>query len=209
MKTRHYIVAALIIPLLILFRFVAEIGDRRPGMYVVTAVIDGDTVELNGTEKLRLLGIDTPELNEPCFDSAKTYLSNMVLGEQVQLKFGHRKRGTHRRLLGYMFLDSLFINAEILRRGFAYIYLFPDNKLDDDILALLYASQREAMADHKGIWSIPYHEENMYIANSHRMRFHRSECPSVKKLPEKYRVDFDKREDAFYDGYSPCRNCKP
>ena len=81
MKARHYIAAAALVPLLILLRFVTDINEGRPGMFTVTDVIDGDTVELNRREKLRLLDIDTPEQGEPYSDKAREFLARLVLGE--------------------------------------------------------------------------------------------------------------------------------
>lgn len=209
MKARHYALAILLIPLLVLLRFVAEIGEREPDMHRVTTVIDGDTVELDNGEKLRLAGIDTPEHDEPFSESAKAFLTDMVLHKKVRVEFGKRKRGGHGRLLGYLYVDNTLVNVEILRQGLGWIYLFPDTDHDNRILEELYAAQRAAMAAQVGVWTLPSIDEDHYIGNIYRMRFHRPDCVSVRGLEEDNRMVFERREDAFFDGYAPCRNCRP
>jgi len=210
MKLRHYIFVLLIIPLLVLFRFVTKIGDDRRNVYTVLRVIDGDTVELSGRETLRLLGIDTPEQGEPYYDSARIYLADMALGRQVRVEFGDRRRGTYGRLLGYLYLDTVLVNAEILRRGYGWLYLFPDNRRSGVVERKLLSAQREAMADTVGVWRLPvFMPEAHYVGNRYRMRFHRPECPSAEQMSEGNRIIFRTREEALYEGYSPCRNCRP
>lgn len=210
MKLRHYIAAALLVPILLLLRFVAEVGEEAPGVYVVSQVIDGDTVELNGREKLRLAGIDTPERGQPFYDSAREFLSDLVLRRTVRLELGFRKRDTYGRLLGYMFINGTFVNAELLKQGLGRMYLFADNRYQPEHLDRLFAAQRQAMAAQIGIWTLPpVMEEEYYIGNNHSMRFHRPDCRSAARVSANRKVIFDSRESAFYDGFSPCRNCRP
>jgi micrococcal nuclease len=210
MRLRHYIAAVLLVPVILLIRFVVETGEHRPGFYTVVRVIDGDTVELSGHERLRLLGIDAPEYGEPYYDSAKAYLAQVVLGRQVRVGFGSRRRDGYGRLLGYIYMDTILINAAILRRGFAWMYLFPDNMHDVGRLELLYAAQRAALADTAGVWHLPvFMPEPYYIGNMHSMRFHRPDCSSAQGITDANRIIFNSREEAVYEGYSPCRNCAP
>lgn len=210
MKRRHYIAVAALIPILLLLRFVADIGDKAPGIYTVIKIIDGDTVELAGRETVRLVGIDTPEHGEPYSEKAKAFLADLILDRRVRIETGYRKRGEYGRLLGYVYIDTLFVNAEILRQGLGHIYLFPDNRHADSIMEALFTAQHEAMAAGVGIWSLPpYMEEEYYIGNLPNMRFHRQQCPAAKSIPDNHMIIFKTREEAFHEGYSPCRNCKP
>ncbi len=210
MRLRHYIAAVLLVPVILLIRFYVQTGEHHPGLYTVVRVIDGDTVELSGHERLRLLGIDAPEYGEPYYDSAKAYLVRAVMGRQVRVQFGSRRRDGYGRLLGYIYIDTTLINTEILRRGYAWMYLFPDNLRDVGMLNLLYAAQRGALADTAGVWRLPvFMPEPYYIGNARSMRFHRPECSSVQGMSDANRVIFKTREEAAFEGYSPCRNCRP
>jgi micrococcal nuclease len=210
MKRKHYIVAILLVPILLLLRFVVDIGYREPGTYTVTRVIDGDTVELDGHEQLRLLGIDTPEYGDLFFEQAKEYLANFVLHEKVRVELGHRKRDSYGRLLGYLYLDTIFINAEILKQGLAWMYLFSDNPHGQIILDQLYAAQHLALAEQVGVWTLPIiMEEEYYVGNVSSMRFHRPECRSAQRMSDNNKIMFSRPYDAYHEGYAPCRNCKP
>ncbi len=210
MRLRYYIAAILLVPAILLVRFVVRTGDHHPGLYTVVRIIDGDTVELTGDERLRLLGIDAPEHGDPYYDSAKIYLTHAVLGKQVEIKFGSRRRDGYGRLLGYIYMDTVLVNAEILRHGYAWMYLFPDNMDDGQMLSALYAAQRQALADTAGVWRLPvFMPESYYVGNARSLRFHRPECSSVRGMSKANKVIFNTREDAVFEGYSPCRNCKP
>jgi micrococcal nuclease len=179
------------------------------GQYEVTRIIDGDTMELNGREKVRLLGIDTPEKGEPLADSAALYLSTLVKGEIVSLLFDRRPKDNYDRMLAYIFKDTVFVNAALVARGYAHMYIFPDNQGNDSLTARLLTAQREAITGKLGQWRFLHAGESQYIGNAKQMRFHRPGCPSVQNLSGKSKVIFKSREEACYEGYSPCRNCKP
>jgi micrococcal nuclease len=204
-----------LIPLFVLFfilvRFVAKIGvDRAPDeRFRVIRIIDGDTVELTGGERLRLLGIDCPEKNEPYYDSAKIMVENFLAGEIVEVAFSERRRDRYGRLLGYIYLDSQLINSAIIRQGLGYVYLFDDNLGDKQNIELLLTAQDEAIHNRRGIWSINRVEEEYYLAKKGSLRFHRPTCEAVQNWKEGDFIRFNNRVDAFKKGLSPCRRCRP
>jgi endonuclease YncB( thermonuclease family) len=198
--------------LLALFiRFVPEIGqDPVPReRFRIVRVIDGDTVELTGRDRLRLLGIDCPEKGDFLYDSAASFLSHLVLGKSPQVLFSGRRRDRYGRLLGYVYLDSMLVNEEILKNGLGYLYLFADNVGDTAHIQRLLAAQAAAIDNGRGIWSQPYRQEEFYLAVKGSFRFHRPSCGSVKNLGPADLIKFETRLEAFKKGYSPCRNCRP
>lgn len=204
------IVLALIL-FLISFRFVSELGiDKGPeSRFIVRDIIDGDTFELDGGDRLRLTGIDCPERGDPFYDSAVILASDLVFNKSINIEFSRRRRDGYGRLLGYVYLDTLFVNRELVRNGLAHIYLFKDNVKDDAHIQILLAAQNEAMDNRRGIWSREYFPESNYVSSRTSFRFHRPHCRSVKDLTPDRCIKFDTREDAFRAGLSPCRNCRP
>jgi micrococcal nuclease len=197
--------------LIVSFRLVEEIGfDRAPGdRFVIVKVIDGDTVELAGGDRLRLSAIDTPERNQPLYDEAKELLSRLTLGKPATIKYGSVRRDRYGRLLGFLYVDSLFINKEILENGLGYLYLFKDTPLNSPQVKALLAAQREAIADGSGLFGMDREPESEYIALHGSFRFHRPNCRSVaNRRPGAFRT-FSTREEALYEGLAPCRNCRP
>ena len=92
-------------------------------------VVDGDTAEMElqngGTEGVRFIGVDTPESVAPgepveCFGKkASRFTTGLIEGERVELRFGAERRDVYDRLLAYVYLGDRFVNAELVRLGFA------------------------------------------------------------------------------------------
>ncbi len=213
LKRQHIGIIIVLLAILVLFRFVGQIGERGPtestGPYTVVRVIDGDTFDLDGRGRVRLLGIDTPEDGDLWYDSARIFLERLTLGRQVTLQFDRQHRDRYDRLLAYVFIDTLFINEEIIEGGYGSVYIFTDNATNDSLIDILITAQRMALVNNLGIWSLPYMEEASYIGNSRSLRFHSPECPNAAKISPSNRVVFDTREGALMQGFSPARCCGP
>jgi len=129
---------------------------------IVVDVIDGDTVDVIITgreERVRLIGIDTPETKKPnspieCFGPEATAFTEALLpiGTPVYIERDVVNRDDFGRLLGYVYRadDGIFVNYEIMRQGFAQPLSIPPN----DTFAELFAdAARAAEADDAGLWA--------------------------------------------------------
>ena len=90
----------------------------------VTDVIDGDTFYLGNGDKVRMLGMNTPESGRPYSQEATDFLTNMILGKEVSL-VNDSKNGdsdSYGRLLAHVYVDDTFVNYEIIKAGFAFWY---------------------------------------------------------------------------------------
>jgi endonuclease YncB( thermonuclease family) len=208
---RKRLLIPVFVVLLLVIRFVGQIDYDRfaEDRFMVTAVLDGDTIEISGGDKIRLLAIDCPEKGEPYYDSATVYLRNLVQDRTILVEYSHRRRDGYGRILAYIYLDSVFVNAAVLESGLGHIYLFDDNLADADKIASLLDAQNEAMTAGRGVWSIPHEPEEGYLAKKGSHRFHRPHCGAVKDADWGELIRFESREEAFRAGYSPCRNCRP
>lgn len=104
---------------------------------VVTKVIDGDTVVVEGGYHVRLLGMDADEKNYPCYDSAKTRLEQWVLGKQVVLEKDMTDVDQYGRCLRTIFLGGENIDAKLVREGLAVARFYPpDVKYKQEITAM-------------------------------------------------------------------------
>jgi len=117
--------------------------------YFVSKVIDGDTIELSNREKVRLLGINAPEINEPFGEEAKGFLSKMVEGKRVYVERDLRPRDEFGRLLAFLFIDDKNINLELVRSGSAHTFQL--NKVSKYIKELREV-ENFAMKNQLGIW---------------------------------------------------------
>ena len=177
-------------------------------------VDDGDTVVVTGGERVRYLGINTPEVAnqdkpaEPFADEAKAFNKKLVQGRWVNLELPEQQRDHYGRLLALVFLpDGTFVNGELVRRGYAHL-LRKQQKLPywEQLLEL----QRQALKEKKGMWSLPVVKpEKFYLGNKHSWIFHRPHCQFGRKTAAGNRVRFRDRNEALYHGFSPGRQCKP
>ena len=136
---------------------------------LVSRTVDGDTLKLENGERVRLIGIDTPEVHESeklYKDSRKSgmsvdaikamgkrawdYARPLVEGKRVRLEFDKERRDRYQRLLAYVFLqDGTFVNAEIIKAGFASPMAYPPNVKYRDMFKGLYDEARE---NRRGLW---------------------------------------------------------
>lgn len=118
--------------------------------YFVKEVIDGDTLILSNNERVRLLGINTPEHDQYYFAEAREVLELLVLGKKIKLERDITDRDVYGRLLRYVFRDNLFVNEEMVKRGFANTFTFPpDVKYTEKFLeAEKWARDRDI-----GLWA--------------------------------------------------------
>ena len=104
---------------------------RDPEYGIVAKVIDGDSivVRMNDAEyDVRYIGIDAPEFDEKTFDEALASMranQDLVEGEEVMLFRDVSDTDRYGRLLRYVFLDDLFINLELVERGYALPKNYP------------------------------------------------------------------------------------
>ena len=87
----------------------------------VDRIIDGDTIESNGTS-VRLLGINTPERGEKYYKEAKEFLEELILNETVQIEYGKDREDQYGRTLAYVFYNGENVNQKIIENGFANYY---------------------------------------------------------------------------------------
>ncbi len=86
---------------------------------IVTKVIDGDTVIVEGGYHIRLLGIDSDEKGYPCYEPAKLYLEKLILGKKVRLERDKTDVDKYGRCLRYIFIGQKNINLEMIKKGLA------------------------------------------------------------------------------------------
>jgi len=132
------------------------------GPVSVSRVVDGDTivVDLGGghTDRVRFIGIDTPETKSPskpvqCFGKAASSHTTELLspGTEVRLERDVDERDQYGRLLAYVYRvsDGLFVNLELARDGFASLLTYPPNVAHE---SEFQAAVDDARSRQAGLW---------------------------------------------------------
>ena len=141
-----------IILFLVLYLFISLCYSE---VHKVKRVIDGDTLLLTNGERVRLIGVDTPETKHPqkpvqkFGKEAYLFTKRMVEGKEVRLDYDWQKKDKYGRILAYIYLtDGTFLNAEIIRQGYGFAYTrFPFKFLEE-----FRVYEREAREKRKGLW---------------------------------------------------------
>lgn len=126
---------------------------------LVTRVIDGDTIEIEGGTRVRYIGIDTPEVGQCLADAATAENSQFAEGKNVKLETDIEKYDKYGRLLAYVFTNDTFVNEKLVADGLATVTTYPpDVKYVDRYLS----AQKEAKLEKRGLWSAdPCHSNSL------------------------------------------------
>ena len=127
-------------------------------------IVDGDTLVLDDGREVRLVGIQAPKLplgrtdfrKWPLADEAKAALATLAGGKRLRVLFGGARADRHGRVLAHLARqsDDLWIQGEMLGRGWARVYSFPDNR---KAVAEMLMLERGARVAKRGIWANPFY----------------------------------------------------
>ena len=141
----------------------AEIDIRKFEEAEVAHVVDGDTIELTTGEKVRYVGVDTPETKHPnkpvqCFGrEAAARNKELVEGKKILMEKDVSNTDRYDRLLRYIYLpnpeasgEALFVNEYLVEQGYAHVLTYPpDIKYDK----MLLDAEKKAREEQNGLWS--------------------------------------------------------
>lgn len=204
----------------------ATAQDWKKATYKVTAVTDGDTIEvlMNGkAEKVRLIGVDTPETVHPTKEvqaygkEASDYAKVQLNGKMVNLELDVQDRDRYGRLLAYVWVGEVMFNEKLVAEGYAQVSTYPPNvKYVDKFVA----AQTKARNAKKGLWSLPESVRQpapstpaattgKYVGSKDSDKYHTPACQWAKKITTENLVWFQTADEAKKIGYQPCGVCKP
>lgn len=194
-------------------------------LYKVVRVVDGDTivVDFNGKdEKVRLIGIDTPESVHPESSrntdegiTASDFTKNLLSDKSVSLEFDVSERDKYGRLLAYVYLEGEMVNKTLLQEGYAQVATYPPNvAYVDDFTEL----QRIARENEVGFWGTVSEEnietpteskitEKRLIGSINSNKYHKEGYTHNGQIADHNLVYFKNIEDAISKGYVPCKLC--
>lgn len=131
---------------------------------LVRQAYDGDTILLEDGRKVRYLGINAPEFQEPFYLKAKRFNESLVLGREVRLEFDGERTDTFNRLLAYVYVGDQMVNAKMVGEGLAHAFFIGASRKHN---ALLLRLQDEAKQRKLGIWSARARPRELKITSVH------------------------------------------
>ncbi len=140
----------------------------------VQRVIDGDTIVLSDGTKVRLIGVDTPEKSHPLkpvqfyAEKATCFTRKLAEGKDVYLEHDQQRTDKYGRSLAYIYIlpDSVFLNEEIIKRGFGFAYTrFPFKYMDR-----FRETEKDARSRGAGLWADSGFAEVNWLFDQNRTR---------------------------------------
>ncbi len=126
--------------------------NKIPTNPTVTRIIDGDNIELETGESVRLYGINCPEKNQDFYQEAVDLTTKLALNKQIRIEYQpNYQKDTWNRILGYVFINDIFLNQELVKSGFCKVKIYKKRaKLiyQDELLQ----AQEEAKEQKLGKW---------------------------------------------------------
>ncbi|NOX71986.1 MAG: hypothetical protein GXO64_04820 [Candidatus Micrarchaeota archaeon] len=129
---------------------------------IVTDVIDGDTIAIENGERVRLLGINTPERGRYLYEDAKNRLTQLVKDKNVTMKTDFDDSDRYGRKLRYIFVNETNVNALLVEEGLATAYIIPPN---DRYEAVIMKAEKRAKEMSIGLWNISNHANCFSISD--------------------------------------------
>lgn len=178
--------------------------DTGEGPFVVLAILDGDTVDLDNGERVRLSGINAPEKGECGYEDAKLFLENLTLGKEVFLEQEVQNRDSYGRLLRYLSVGDVAVNALLVEKG--YVRVFDAYNESIKKYEEFKMIEQEAVAAGVGVWGCVDPQEGcLYVASKNSDVYHVPGCKWAKRIAPENLICFHSEDELA--GYRPAKSC--
>lgn len=178
---------------------------------------DGDTIHLEDGRRVRLLGIDAPEMgrdggpDQYYARESRDYLRRLIDGRSIRLETDGQGPDRYGRLLAYVFLpDGRMANEVLVEQGLAFFY--PHTHQDREFQQRMLEVQKRAIMARKGFWprilSLPQPPAG-WVGNRRSKRFHHPDSHYAARISPRNNVALHSLEQAFLEGYAPARISSP
>ncbi|RAP46147.1 MAG: hypothetical protein BZ136_07860 [Methanosphaera sp. rholeuAM74] len=182
---------------------------------VCTHVVDGDTIYLDSGEKVRLVGVNTPEKGVTGYRASKGFVEKLCLNKEVGINVDDRKyRDKYGRTLAVVLVDGRNLNEMLLKEHLAEVMYIPPSEFSPYKWA--DTTQAEDVTAHNTTNTSIQAEKvdtpsssGGYVGNVNSHKFHRASCEGVDKMSEKNKIYFQSRQEAIDNGYVGCKMCNP
>lgn len=209
MKANRCSAAALLLPLMLLCFSTALAADD----FYVKRVYSGDYIKLRARTseekdlRVRYIGVDAPDKGRPFFELCRKVNRELVYKKRVLLQADNGTSEISGKLLRYVFVGDVLVNAEMIKNGAALVAP-PDG--NNRYRELLLALQQEARKAGRGLWAYEdQSDEPYYVGSKSKKIFHRPNCPRIKRLDFEDRLIFRTKGEALAAGYGQDWRCCP
>lgn len=180
---------------------------------ICTKVVDGDTIYLDNGEKIRFVGVNTPERGVEGYIASKNFVQKLCLNKEVGIDVDDAKHSDkYGRTLGVVIVGGKNVNEMLLKEGLAEIMYMPPSEFYPYNWAnssTHIPNSHNTIAHTNSDSSSSSSDSGYYIGNSNTGKFHEASCRWGQKISEHNKVTFKSRDYAISQGYQPCKVCNP
>ena len=187
-----------------------------------TYVTDGDTIEVDGLGKIRMVGVNTPERGVEGYICSKRFVQKLCLNKEVSLDIDDSKyTDRYGRYLAVVIVDGKNLNEMLLKEGLAEVMYMPpsefypydwtstSNGYSNYLSSYKSSNSGSSSSSSFSSASPSGSDSGSYIASANSHKFHYPSCRWGKKISDKNKVTFNSRSEAISQGYEPCKVCQP
>jgi len=163
------------------------------GPFLASRIIDGDTLEINTGEKIRLSGINTPEIGECYYQEAKDKLLELTKDKLIYLEQDISNKDAYNRSLRYVYVNEALINSILVEQGYAKVY----DKYKDDTKRYLQLKRIEdtAITNQLGVWNCTNKiKECLFVGSKNSKKYYKPDCKYAKRIKPENIVCYQSKE---------------
>lgn len=177
---------------------------------VCTKVVDGDTIYLDNGEKIRFVGVNTPERGVEGYITSKNFVQKLCLNKEVGIDVDDSKHSDrYGRTLGVVIVNGKNVNEMLLKEGLAEVMYMPPSEFYPYDWADSSTHVPNSQNTYIHTSDKTSSDSGNYVANSNTGKFHEVSCRWGQKISDHNKVTFDSRNEAISQGYQPCKVCNP
>ena len=190
--------------ILILISGCSITGDSvKEGPFIVTKVVDGDTLDLSNGYRVRFSGINTPETGECYHDEAWDRLKELTLNKEVFIEEDKTDIDKYGRRLRYIYVNNTLVNGVMVFEGYARVY--DKYREDTGRYNELKELEKNAVRNKLGVWGCEDKKtECLFVGSMSSDKYHTPSCKYAKKILPKNLVCFTSEEELEGREFSGC-----
>lgn len=183
---------------------VSEAGAEKK--QTVIRVYSANMVQTKDRAWVRYIGLSAPGKGREFYRMCRDANIDLVQDKEIRMEFDELREESS-MVLAYVFVGDIFVNAELIRLGYALAF---EEKPNTKYSQLFSQMQQEARENRRGLWAMEDHgSEPFYIGSKNRKEFHRPGCSSVKRIPFDKRMIFRTQDEALDAGFRQHWRCCP
>lgn len=175
---------------------------------IVKKIYNGKSIKLSDGKKITYIGLSAPDKKgKPFYTMCKEANKSLVDKKRVAILTDLSEKGDDGKVSGYVYAGEVFVNAELIKNGYALVRILP---LNDHYKEYFLSLQKEARKNRRGLWAFEdMSNEPYYVGSKSKKVFHRPKCFHVENIDFDDRIIFRTKDEALNKRFVQDWRCCP